>query len=117
MAASTVEEFKLFVGGVKGVSDQTISAALDLAKRHVVREGISEVHEDFGDLQNAWAAHLLEIQGSITSAALTSKSVGDVSTAFAAKVNPQTWFDYYKIIRQQVIGFAGRLGNNFNRYA
>ncbi len=117
MAVSTIAKLKLFVGGANGVSTDILTAALDQAQRHVVREGLSESHNDFEDLQNAWAAHLLELQGAINSSSIKSKSVGDVSTEFAESGSSKSWLDHYRTIRQQVIGFSGRLGNRFDRLA
>ena len=113
MATSSASDFRAYLGGAASVSDQLLDVALAQAKRHVQRDGIAEDHESFADLQCAYAAHLLELRGSITGGKVQSKSVGDISVTFSQTQGRDggSYLSEYKTIRTQLLGLEGRFGS------
>lgn len=113
MATPSAADFRAYLGGAASVSEELLEAALAQAKRHVQRDGFKEVHESFADLQCAYAAHLLELRGSITGGKVQSKSVGDLELTFAQNQSGDggSYLSEYKSIRTQLLGFEGRFGS------
>lgn len=82
MARASLNEFKLMLGGAAGVDNDALNLALSDARRRVIKDGVAESHEDFGELQRYWAGHLLVAWGQVNQSSVASETVGDVSRTF-----------------------------------
>ena len=102
MPAGTVQSLRELLEGAENISDSKLSRALASAGRRVRSDDVPQSHESFADLQEYYAAHLLEVSG-VISGALTAKSVGDVSLSFSTN-NESGWLVEYRRLRAQVIG-------------
>ena len=111
MDSSSLSSFREYLGGASSVSDSLLEGALAQAARHIGRSGIASDHEAFADMQNAYAAYLLEMRGAIDVGSIQSKSVGDISTNFSTGKVRESYLDIYNQIRMQIFRFNGRFGS------
>jgi hypothetical protein len=56
---------KDFLGDAGGIPSARMSKVLEMARKAVINDGVSENHESFADLQILMAAHLLDSTGAI----------------------------------------------------
>ena len=105
MAATTVESLKIFLNGASGVPDALLEKVLNSARLKVQRDGVSVSHDSFADLQEYYAASLLESTGAIQGM-LVSKSVADVSETYNQSVGMSYKDIYYQTLRD-VVGKKG----------
>lgn len=104
MPASTAQNLKVILGGGNGLDDAQIQKALDSARRIVISDGIPESHESFGDLQEYYAAHLLEASGAVNGA-VASRSIADISVSFAqGQGQSSSYLSLYRRLRASVLG-------------
>ncbi|HPA70776.1 MAG TPA: hypothetical protein PKY31_00815 [Spirochaetota bacterium] len=104
MPASNVQNLKILLGGAEGIEEARLQQALDKAGRIVVSDGIAESHESFGDLQEFYAAHLLETSGAI-GGAIASRAIADISVSFAqGSGQSSSYLAQYRRFRASVIG-------------
>lgn len=104
MAESTTASFRELLGGVPEIFDTRLQRALTSAARKVKADGVADSHEAFADLQEYYAASILEETGQMTS--LASKSVGDVSETYA-NAEGGGWIGLY---RRELINITGKRG-------
>ena len=94
------------LGGVPEISDTRIQRVLSSACRKVKADGISDAHEAFADLQEYYAASILESTGE-ASGPLVSKSVGDVSETYANASGGGGWMNLYLRELRSITGRKG----------
>lgn len=82
MAESTTASLRELLGGVPELSDTRLQKVLLSAARKVKADGVETTHEAFADLQEYYAAGILEGTGEVNGP-LASKSVSDVSESYA----------------------------------
>lgn len=82
MADSSAASLRELLGGVPEISDTRLQKVLISAARKVKADGIDNTHEAFSDLQEYYAATILESTGEI-SGPLASKSIADVSESYS----------------------------------
>lgn len=103
MPASSVQSLRTLLGD-EGLSEAALQKALDSAGRIVVSDGVAESHECFGDLQEFYAAHLLETSGAV-GGAVASRSIADISVSFARGGSERSgYLAQYRRLRAAVIG-------------
>ena len=108
MAESGVQDLRTMLGGIPEVSDDRLGYVLASAKRMVKAQGVQVRHESFADLQNLYAAHMLESFGDIQGQ-VSGRSVGDVSASFASGGKPKSYFELYRSLLVSVRGMGGRI--------
>ena len=96
-----------FLGDSGGIPSARLNLILETARKSVIRDGISENHESFADLQMIFSAHLLDSGGTI-GGTVASRSVGDVSVSFA-RGGTESYMDQYQRMKTQIMGLAGRI--------
>jgi hypothetical protein len=90
-------------------NDAAMTARIEFSKRHVKRAGVSESHESYDDLVILAVCVLMEARGLLTGA-LSSKSIGDVSTSFKnSEEEPKSWAMQYKELLTNARGLTGRI--------
>ena len=104
MAASNTASLRDLLGGVPEISDTRLQKVLNSAARKIKADGVAESHEAFAELQEYYAASILEETGEVTS--LASKSVADVSETYA-NTQGGGWSSIY---RKELINITGRKG-------
>ena len=107
MARTTLESLKVLLEG-ETVSDALLEKALSSAARHVVSDGVREGHEAFAELQEYYAASILQSGGHI-SGVLAAKSVSDVSESYSTAVGDSAggWIGLY---RKELLTIIGKKG-------
>lgn len=104
MPASNVQNLRILLGGAEGLEEARLQQALDKARRIVVSDGIAESHESFGDLQEFYAAHILEVSGAVDGT-IASRSIADISVSFArGQGQSSSYLSQYRRFRAGVIG-------------
>ncbi|MCL2154181.1 MAG: hypothetical protein FWH53_00810 [Leptospirales bacterium] len=81
MPEATLSSFKLLLDDASELSDALLEKVLASALRKVQKDGVAVTHESFADLQEYYAASILESTGNIRGP-LASKSVADVSESY-----------------------------------
>ena len=81
MPQTTLESFKILLDSAPDLPDALLEKVLASALYKVKKDGIAVTHELFADLQEYYAASLLESTGKIQGS-LVSKSVADVSETY-----------------------------------
>jgi len=103
MPLATTETLKVLIGA--DLPDALLTRALASAQRRVIADGVKVDHEAFAELQEYYAASILETGGHIQGL-LVSKTVADVSETYA---QPQGetggWLALY---RRELINITGR---------
>ena len=107
MPVSSVESLKEFIGQAS-VTDALLERVLASAARNVAADGVSETHEAFAELQEYYAAGILETSGQIQGA-LVSKSVADVSEAYATPTLASE-NGYFALYRRELKRITGKKG-------
>ncbi|MBN2157918.1 MAG: hypothetical protein JW807_00880 [Spirochaetes bacterium] len=107
MARADKEHLEKIVGDLDSVQAARLDLILETARGQVVRDGISESHNSFADLQCFFAAYILEKSGVLHS--LVSRSVGDVSVTFGQGAQVSSWLDLYRMMKSNIIGLPGRI--------
>lgn len=109
MPVLSEQEFRDRMGGLSSLSSSCIARHLATARTQVKRDGVAEKHENFADLQQYFAAHILDA-GWLLDSYISSRSVGDVSTSFGSMSKEvHTWHDLYKALLTSVRGLSGRI--------
>jgi hypothetical protein len=98
---------KDFLGDAGGIPSARMSKVLEMARKAVINDGVSENHESFADLQILMAAHLLDSTGAI-GGSVASRSVGDVSVSFARSAG-ESYKALYRTLKIKVTGISGRI--------
>jgi len=93
MAESSVASLRELLGGVPEITDTRLQRVLVSAARKVKADGVSDTHDAFQDLQEYYAAGILEETGEVEGP-LQSKSVADVSETYASS-NSGGWLKLY----------------------
>ena len=107
MAAATAESLKEFLSGASDVPDALLEKVLHSAFLKVQRDGVSVSHESFADLQEYYAASILESTGAIQGR-LVSKSVADVSETYnQSEGNGMSYKEMYYQTLRDVVGKKG----------
>jgi len=104
VAVATINSLKILLNGSSGLPDELLERVLRSALLKVQKDGVSILDESFGDLQEYYAAYILESTGSITPQ-VASKSVGDVSESYTPSV--QSYRDIYLRTLKDVVGKKG----------
>ena len=107
MPATTLVSFKLLLDDASGFSDALLEKVLTSALRKVQKDGVAVSHESFADLQEYYAASILESTGKIQSS-LASKSVADVSETYNITAGATKGYrDMYLSTLRDAIGKRG----------
>ena len=104
MAQSDTTSLRELLGGVSEISDPRLQKVLKSAARKVKADGVAEEHEAFAELQEYYAASILEYTGDLTS--LASKSIADVSETYAT----DQVGGFESLYRKELINITGRKG-------
>lgn len=104
MAESTIASLRELLGGVPEISDTRLQKALSSAARKVKADGVADNHEAFAELQEYYAASILEETGEVTS--LASKTVADVSETYS-NASGGGWISLYLRELRNITGKRG----------
>jgi hypothetical protein len=105
MSVATVESLKILLSSsASGLSDALLEKVLNSALLKVVKDGVPILHKSFGELQEYYAASILEATGQIQGP-LASKSIADVSESY--NTSGKSYRDIYSQTLRDVVGKKG----------
>jgi|GEM_PF-1567132 len=118
MAEATEADFRLMLGGLSGITSDTIDLYLSDAKTKVIKHGVGITNDDFAQLQRYQAAHLMSaagVGGGVAPGPIEMERVEDVSIKYGSSggsslgsLYSTNWEREYQKLLNQVLGLLSR---------
>ena len=115
--ALSLNDIKNYFGGLEGVTDETLTSHLNVAKLRVKQDGVSETNEYYDLLLLYKLGDSLSSGGIINSGQITEEKVADVSIKYGSVAGTgdgagagETYSQAYRRVLNNILGLKERIG-------